>query len=131
MKKFLLLVPIAFALGLLSIYFFIPGQLNISSAAVIGASENGTQRFALDKANWPKWWNYSGDSTLSASNTQTDSASLVRPLAGILLAAGVRTALQADFLAVAGRDGVALGRHWLGRADIGFDSDFFGHKNSG
>ena len=73
MKKFVLSVSVAFVLGLISIYVFIPGQFNISTAIVIPASENGTQRFALDKTHWPKWWNYSGDSTLPASKIQTDS----------------------------------------------------------
>ena len=54
-------------------------------------------------------------------------STLVRALAWVLFAAGVRTALQADLLAAAGRDGVALGRDWLGGADVGFDSDFLGH----
>jgi hypothetical protein len=52
---------------------------------------------------------------------------LVRALAWVLFAAGVRTALQADFLAAAGGDRVALWRDWLGGADVGFDSDFLGH----
>ena len=54
-------------------------------------------------------------------------STLVGTLAWVLFAAGVRTALQADLLAAAGRDGVALGRDWLWGADVGFDSDFLGH----
>jgi hypothetical protein len=43
-------------------------------------------------------------------------STLVRTLAWVLFAAGVRTALQADLLAAAGRDGEALGRELvLGR----------------
>jgi hypothetical protein len=67
----------------------------------------------------------SGGAQKSAS--RKGLTALVRALAGVLLAAGVRTALQADLLAVAGRDGVAFWGNWLGRADVGFDSDFFGH----
>jgi len=55
------------------------------------------------------------------------SSTLVGALAWVLFAAGVRTALQADLLAAAGGDGVALGRDWLWGADVGFDSDFLGH----
>ena len=55
------------------------------------------------------------------------STAFRRPLTRVLLAAGVRTALQADLLAVAGGGGVALGWDGLGGADVGLDSDFLGH----
>ena len=48
-------------------------------------------------------------------------------LAGVLFAAGVRAALKAALLAVAGGNGVAVRGNRLGGADVGFDSDFFGH----
>lgn len=54
-------------------------------------------------------------------------SALMGALARVLFAAGVRSALQADLLAAAGRDGVALGRDWFWGADVGFDSDFLGH----
>jgi hypothetical protein len=40
----------------------------------------------------------------------------------------MRPPLQANLLAAAGRDGVAFGGHWLGRADVSLDSDFLGHE---
>ena len=52
---------------------------------------------------------------------------LFRTLARVLFAAGGRAALKADLLAVWRRNAVALGRNRLGGADVGFDSDFFGH----
>ena len=52
---------------------------------------------------------------------------LMRALSWIFLAARMGTTLQADLLTIAGRDGVAFWRHWLGGADVGLDSDFFGH----
>ena len=51
----------------------------------------------------------------------------MRAFARIFLAAGVGTTLQTDFLTVAGCDGVAFWRYRLGCADVGLDSDFFGH----
>ena len=62
---------------------------------------------------------------------QVRSTALRRPLARVFLAAGVRAALQADLLAVAGGGGEALGWNGLGGADVGFDSDFLGHGDSG
>ena len=59
---------------------------------------------------------------------ETGSAALFRTLAGVLFAAGRGTALQTDFLAMTCRSGVALRRYRLGGADVGFDSDFFGHE---
>ena len=52
---------------------------------------------------------------------------LMGAFARVFLAAGVGTTLQADLLAVAGRDGIAFWRYRLGCADVGLDSDFFGH----
>ena len=62
-----------------------------------------------------------------AASDNNQSTAFGRPLAGVLLAAGVGTALQADLLTVAGGGGVALGWDGLGGADVGFDSDFLGH----
>ena len=60
--------------------------------------------------------------------TQNLSTALFRTLAGVLFATGRCAALQADFLAVWRRCGVALWRDGLWGADVGFDSDFFGHE---
>jgi uncharacterized protein (DUF58 family) len=54
--------------------------------------------------------------------------SLVGTLAGVLFAAGVGAALQAALLALASGDGVAFRANGLRGADVGFDSDFFGHE---
>lgn len=59
MKKLFLILLATIVVGSISAYLLIPGQLTISSAAIMQASENGTNRFVLDKANWPKWWGYS------------------------------------------------------------------------
>jgi hypothetical protein len=56
------------------------------------------------------------------------STALFRTLARVLFAAGGCAALQADFLAMWRRSAVTLGRDGLGGADVGFDSDFFGHE---
>ena len=53
---------------------------------------------------------------------------LFRTLARVLFAAGGCAALKADLLAVRRRSAVTLGRNRLGGADVGFDSDFFGHE---
>jgi len=63
----------------------------------------------------------------ACGRTSRTGSTLMGALARVLFAAGVRTALQADLLAAAGGDGVALGRDWLWGADVGFDSDFLGH----
>lgn len=51
----------------------------------------------------------------------------MRALARVLFAAGVRAALKADLLAVTRFGRVTFGGNGLGGADVGFDSDFFGH----
>jgi hypothetical protein len=65
---------------------------------------------------------------LCASLSGQPSTALFRTLAWVLFAAGGCAALQADFLAVRRRNAVTLGRNRLGGADVGFDSDFFGHE---
>ena len=67
-------------------------------------------------------------SKAACHTTQNLSSALFRTLARVLFAAGRRTALQADFLAMRRRCGVAFGWNGLGGADVGFDSDFLGHE---
>lgn len=59
MKKTLLVLAAALVLFCVCIYIFIPGKLNISSAAVINTTENSIDRYIMDELNWRKWWNYS------------------------------------------------------------------------
>ena len=56
------------------------------------------------------------------------STAFFRTLAWVLFAAGGGAALKADLLAVWRRNAVTLGRDRLWGADVGFDSDFFGHE---
>ena len=63
-----------------------------------------------------------------ASLSWQPSTALFGALAGVLFAAGGGAALQADFLAVRRRGAVAFRWNWLGGADVGFDSDSFGHE---
>ena len=56
------------------------------------------------------------------------TSTLVWALAWVLFAAGVRATLQAALLAVASGSGEAVRWHWLGCADVGFDSNFFRHE---
>ena len=58
-------------------------------------------------------------------------STLVRAFAWVLFAAGVRTALQADLLAAAGRDGEALGRHGFGAQMSASTLIFLGMEDSG
>jgi hypothetical protein len=61
MKKLLLVLVSLLVLFCISSYIFIPAKINIASSAIMRASENGTQRFALDEKNWPAWWNSGTD----------------------------------------------------------------------
>jgi len=61
MKKLLLLLLVVLIISSLGIYIFIPAKLTITSAVVVKTTDNGTERFMLDEAQWQKWWNY--DST--------------------------------------------------------------------
>ena len=56
------------------------------------------------------------------------STAFFRPLARVLFAAGRRAALQADLLAMWRRRAVTFWWDGLRGADVGFDSDFFGHE---
>ena len=64
---------------------------------------------------------------MGAGEGHIGSTAFGRTLARVLFAAGVRAALQADLLAVAGGDGVTVRWHGLWGADVGFDTDFFRH----
>ncbi|MCW3088071.1 MAG: hypothetical protein JWQ78_1457 [Sediminibacterium sp.] len=57
MKKLSLLLVALLILFCISSYLFIPSRINITSSAVMRASENSTERFALTEENWSKWWN--------------------------------------------------------------------------
>jgi len=74
MKKLLLVLLAILVLFCISIYLFIPGKLNISSAVVVGATDNGTQRFIVDESNWAKWW---ADSTPAVSSIKQPDGSFV------------------------------------------------------
>lgn len=56
MKKLLLVLVVLLILFCISSYIFIPARIDIGSSAVMRASENGTQRFAIEEKNWPAWW---------------------------------------------------------------------------
>ena len=55
------------------------------------------------------------------------SAALFRTLTRIFLATCRGATLKADLLAMAGSRGETFGGNGLWGADVGFDSDFFGH----
>ena len=73
----------------------------------------------------PAGWGRPGK--MGAGKEHVGSTAFGRTLARVLFAAGVRAALQADLLAVAGGDGVTVRWHGLWGADVGFDTDFFRH----
>ena len=56
------------------------------------------------------------------------STAFFRPLARVLFAAGRGAALKTDLLAATGGGGEAVRWNRLWGADVGFDSDFFGHE---
>lgn len=59
MKKLLLVLLSALVLFCIAIYIFIPGKLNITSSAVVHATDIATERFIIDENKWGNWWNYS------------------------------------------------------------------------
>ncbi len=56
MKKILLILVSLVLISTIAIYVFIPNQLTVSSALIVHATENGTQRFLLDETKWHTWW---------------------------------------------------------------------------
>ncbi len=56
MKKWLIFFCLALLAGLASIYIFIPGQLEISSARRAHCTQFVTADFMLKQSNWKKWW---------------------------------------------------------------------------
>jgi hypothetical protein len=57
MKRILLLaIIILLALGLASIYIFIPANIRIANLVIISCTKNGADRFLLNNDNWKKWW---------------------------------------------------------------------------
>jgi hypothetical protein len=73
MKKMLVVLLSLTVLFCICIYIFIPGKLTVSSAAVMQASENGTQRFVLEAHNWRAWWNYRNQYPASYTQQPADS----------------------------------------------------------
>lgn len=77
MKRLFLIIFIALVVITLSTYIFIPGTIQIVSSSVMPTSENGTERFIMNKTNWSSWWNYSPkDSLLKASTKNLENYSL-------------------------------------------------------
>ena len=56
MKKWLAGFFLLVILAILSIYIFIPAQLNISEATIMKANTNSLFRYLSDDAKWAKWW---------------------------------------------------------------------------
>ena len=63
----------------------------------------------------------------ASKTSRCESTALFRTLAGVLFAPGGSAALKADLLAATRGGGVAVRWNGLWGADVGFDSDFFGH----
>ena len=75
-----------------------------------------------------QWFGY-GQAGRHEASADTRGSALLRALAWVLFATGMRAALQAALLAAAaGLGGVAIRWNGLGGADVGFDSDFFRHE---
>ena len=70
MKRFFLLILIALSIFTVSTYIFIPGTIQITSSAVMQASENGTERIIMNKETWSSWWNYNLKDSLSKVPTK-------------------------------------------------------------
>jgi hypothetical protein len=55
-RKSLLAIIIILALGLASIYIFIPSRIGISNMVILSCTKNGADRFLMNDDNWKKWW---------------------------------------------------------------------------
>ena len=56
MKKILIILSIAIALLLISIYLFIPNRIHISEDEEVPASRDALLRKLGDDSCWYKWW---------------------------------------------------------------------------
>ena len=65
MKKWLFFWTILVLTLFAGIYLIIPSTIEITSSKIANTSDNGTQRYLLDQANWKIWWNYTHPSKVS------------------------------------------------------------------
>src|SRR5690348_17213998 len=56
MRKAVIPILCVFVLLTGSIYFFIPGKINITDYTAVNATSNGTYRVLSDTAKWACWW---------------------------------------------------------------------------
>lgn len=61
MNKWILGLSLTVIVAVACIYIFIPSKIVVSSAALVGMSENGTARFLFDENKWGNWWTYKSD----------------------------------------------------------------------